>query len=36
MRDWEAGGLGLRRVLEYIGIPYENYRLGEGHGNRKD
>ena len=25
MRDWEAGGLGMRQVLEYIGIPYENY-----------
>ena len=23
MRDWDAGGLGLRSVLEYIGIPYE-------------
>ena len=32
MRDWEAGGLGLRRVLEYIGIPYEAYRIGD----RKD
>ena len=25
MRDWEAGGLGMRRVLEYMGIPFENY-----------
>ena len=22
-----AGGLGLRRVLEYIGIPYESFTL---------
>jgi 3'-phosphoadenosine 5'-phosphosulfate sulfotransferase (PAPS reductase)/FAD synthetase len=27
MKDWEAGGLGLRRVLEYIGVPYENFLL---------
>ena len=27
MRDWEAGGLGMRSVLEYIGIPYESYGL---------
>lgn len=27
MRDWEAGGLGLRSVLEYIGIPYESFSL---------
>ena len=26
MKDWEAGGLGMRSVLEYIGIPYENYQ----------
>ena len=26
MKDWEAGGLGMRPVLEYIGIPYENYQ----------
>jgi hypothetical protein len=25
MRDWEAGGLGMRQVLEYMGIPFENY-----------
>jgi 3'-phosphoadenosine 5'-phosphosulfate sulfotransferase (PAPS reductase)/FAD synthetase len=25
MKDWDAGGLGLRQVLEYIGVPYENY-----------
>ncbi len=29
MRDWEAGGLGLRQVLEYIGVPYEAFTLGE-------
>ncbi len=27
MKDWEAGGLGLRPVLEYIGIPYEAYTV---------
>jgi 3'-phosphoadenosine 5'-phosphosulfate sulfotransferase (PAPS reductase)/FAD synthetase len=27
MRDWDSGGLGLRRVLEYIGVPYENFLL---------
>jgi 3'-phosphoadenosine 5'-phosphosulfate sulfotransferase (PAPS reductase)/FAD synthetase len=27
MRDWEAGGLGLRQVLEYIGVPFENFML---------
>jgi 3'-phosphoadenosine 5'-phosphosulfate sulfotransferase (PAPS reductase)/FAD synthetase len=27
MRDWDAGGLGLRQVLEYIGVPYENFML---------
>jgi 3'-phosphoadenosine 5'-phosphosulfate sulfotransferase (PAPS reductase)/FAD synthetase len=27
MRDWDNGGLGLRRVLEYIGVPYENFLL---------
>jgi hypothetical protein len=26
MKDWETGGLGMRPVLEYIGIPYENYQ----------
>ena len=25
MRDWDAGGLGLRHVLETLGIPYESY-----------
>ena len=29
MRDWDAGGLGLRQVLEYIGVPYESFTLGE-------
>ena len=24
IRDWDAGGLGMRQVLETIGIPYEN------------
>ena len=36
MRDWSAGGLGLRRVLEYIGIPYEAYMLGESNGNTEN
>ena len=27
MKDWETGGLGLRPVLEYIGIPYEAYTV---------
>ncbi len=27
MRDWEAGGLGMRSVLEYIGIPYESFSV---------
>ena len=27
MRDWDAGGLGLRPVLEYIGVPYENFSI---------
>lgn len=27
MRDWDAGGLGLRQVLEYIGVPYENFMI---------
>ena len=26
MKDWETGRLGMRPVLEYIGIPYENYQ----------
>lgn len=25
MKDWELGGLGMREVLDYIGVPYENY-----------
>ena len=36
MKDWEAGGLGLRHVLEYIGVPYEAYTLGEQHGSTKN
>lgn len=32
LRDWEAGGLGMRQVLDYIGVPYENYDAGEDHG----
>lgn len=27
MKDWDSGGLGLRQVLEYIGVPYENFLL---------
>lgn len=27
MKDWDGGGLELRRVLEYIGVPYENFLL---------
>ncbi len=27
MKDWDSGGLGLRHVLEYIGVPYENFLL---------
>ncbi|MDD3538079.1 MAG: phosphoadenosine phosphosulfate reductase family protein [Eubacteriales bacterium] len=27
MKEWDAGGLGLRSVLEYIGVPYENFLL---------
>lgn len=27
MYDWESGGLGMRLVLDYIGVPYENYML---------
>jgi hypothetical protein len=23
VKDWDAGGLGMRQVLEYVGIPYE-------------
>ena len=36
MKDWDAGGLGMRSVLEYIGIPYENYRLGDQNGNNEN
>ena len=25
MKPWEEGGLGMREVLEYIGIPYESF-----------
>ena len=27
LKDWDKGGLGMREVLEYIGIPYENFML---------
>ena len=27
MKDWDMGGLGLRQVLEYIGVPSENFML---------
>lgn len=38
MKDFEAGGLGMRQVLEYMGIPYENYHdpEEESHGDSKD
>jgi len=29
MKPYDQGGLGLREVLEYIGVPYENYYLEE-------
>lgn len=29
MKSYDDGGLGLREVLEYMGIPYENYLLEE-------
>lgn len=29
MKPYDDGGLGLREVLEFIGIPYENYLLEE-------
>jgi len=29
MKPWDKGGLGMREVLEYMGIPYENYLLEE-------
>ena len=35
MKDWEAGGLGMRQVLEYMGIPFENY-IGEINGNTEN
>ena len=36
MKDWDAGGLGMRQVLEYLGVPYENYHLEDGDGNTED
>ena len=27
MKPWDKGGLGMREVLEYMGIPFENYLL---------
>lgn len=27
MKDWDCGGLGLRQVLEHIGVPFENFLL---------
>ena len=30
MKDKEKGGLGMREVLEYIGIPYESYNIKGG------
>ena len=27
MKPWDKGGLGMREVLEYMGVPYENYLL---------
>ena len=35
MKDWEAGGLGMRQVLEYMGIPFENY-IGAINGNTEN
>ncbi len=35
MKPWDKGGLGMREVLEYIGIPYENYLLEEENDDRK-
>ena len=29
MRSWDKGGLGMREVLEYMGVPYENFLLEE-------
>ena len=36
MKDWDADGLGMRQVLEYIGIPYENYQIGAKHGDTEN
>lgn len=36
VKDWDAGGLGMRQVLEYIGIPYEQCMLGVQHEHPKD
>lgn len=36
MRDWDAGGLGMRQVLEHLGIPFENYQIGVQHGDSKN
>ena len=35
MRSWDKGGLGMREVLEYMGVPYENYLLEEKEDVRK-
>lgn len=29
MKPWDKGGLGMREVLEYMGVPYENFMLEE-------
>ena len=29
MKQWDKGGLGMREVLEYMGVPYENFMLEE-------
>ena len=29
MKPWDKGGLGMREVLEYVGVPYENIMLEE-------
>ena len=29
MRSWDKGGLGMREVLGYMGVPYENFLLEE-------
>ena len=38
MKDWDAGGLGMRTVLEYMGIPYEYNDMDpeENHGDSED